>query len=132
MPTTSGGIQPQTVRSSSSSSSSHQASTSELNDAPGPSTSCPGSTPESMHTQRPSGSARTGPEGKTGHSMLTLLQQAVSFQLLSGDILCLKKSILFSGQFLMSLYCVVLCDIVCPVKAFLKRKIILIYLSLIR
>ncbi|XP_004543145.1 E3 ubiquitin-protein ligase Arkadia isoform X1 [Maylandia zebra] len=62
VPTTSGGIQPQTVRSSSSSSSSHQASTSELNDAPGPSTSCPGSTPESMHTQRPSGSARTGPE----------------------------------------------------------------------
>ncbi|XP_030577486.1 E3 ubiquitin-protein ligase Arkadia isoform X2 [Archocentrus centrarchus] len=63
VPTTSGSIQPQTVRSSSSSSSSsHHASTSELNDAPGPSTSCPGSISESMHTQRPSGSARIAPE----------------------------------------------------------------------
>ncbi|XP_053282157.1 E3 ubiquitin-protein ligase Arkadia isoform X2 [Pleuronectes platessa] len=61
VPTTSGGIHPQTVRSSSSS-SSHHASTSELNDAPGPSTSCPGSIPESMHTQRPSGSSRTATE----------------------------------------------------------------------
>ncbi|XP_029315684.1 E3 ubiquitin-protein ligase Arkadia isoform X4 [Cottoperca gobio] len=61
VPTTSGSIHPQTVRSSSSS-SSHHASTSELNDAPGPSTSCPGSIPESMHTQRPSGSTRTATE----------------------------------------------------------------------
>ncbi|XP_047435815.1 E3 ubiquitin-protein ligase Arkadia isoform X3 [Mugil cephalus] len=61
VPTTSGSIHSQTVRSSSSS-SSHHASTSELNDAPGPSTSCPGSIPESMHTQRPSGSARTATE----------------------------------------------------------------------
>ena len=68
VPTTSGGIHPQTVRSSSSS-SSHHASTSELNDAPGPSTSCPGSIPESMHTQRPSGSSRTATEGKTGQAM---------------------------------------------------------------
>ncbi|TKS70144.1 E3 ubiquitin-protein ligase arkadia-C [Collichthys lucidus] len=44
VPTTSSSIHPQTVRSSSS--SSHHASTSELNDAPGPSTSCPGSIPE--------------------------------------------------------------------------------------
>ncbi|XP_068176622.1 E3 ubiquitin-protein ligase Arkadia isoform X1 [Antennarius striatus] len=57
VPTTSGSIHPQTVRSSSSS-SSHHASTSELNDAPGPSTSCPGSVPESMQIQRPSGSTR--------------------------------------------------------------------------
>lgn len=69
MPTTSGSIHPQTVRSSSSS-SSHHASTSELNDAPGPSTSCPGSIPESMHTQRQSGSTRTATEGKTGHGTL--------------------------------------------------------------
>lgn len=69
VPTTSGSAHPQTVRSSSSS-SSHHASTSELNDAPGPSTSCPGSIPESMHTQRPSGSTRTATEGKTGHGML--------------------------------------------------------------
>ncbi|KAI3377892.1 hypothetical protein L3Q82_009024, partial [Scortum barcoo] len=61
VPTTSGSVHPQTVRSSSSS-SSHHASTSELNDAPGPSTSCPGSIPESMHTQRPSGSIRTATE----------------------------------------------------------------------
>ncbi|KAM7424113.1 hypothetical protein PAMA_000455 [Pampus argenteus] len=61
VPTTSGSIHPQTVRSSSSS-SSHHASTSELNDVPGPSTSCPGSIPESMHTQRPSGSTRTATE----------------------------------------------------------------------
>ncbi|XP_034535687.1 E3 ubiquitin-protein ligase Arkadia isoform X2 [Notolabrus celidotus] len=61
VPTTSGNIHPQTVRSSSSS-SSHHASTSELNDAPGPSSSCPGSIPESMHTQRPSGSSRTATE----------------------------------------------------------------------
>ncbi|XP_062241555.1 E3 ubiquitin-protein ligase Arkadia isoform X2 [Platichthys flesus] len=69
VPTTSGGIHPQTVRSSSSS-SSHHASTSELNDAPGPSTSCPGSIPESMHTQRPSGSSRTATEddGRAGLS----------------------------------------------------------------
>lgn len=65
VPTTSGSIHPQTVRSSSSS-SSHHASTSELNDAPGPSTSCPGSITESMHTQRPSGSSRTATEGKKG------------------------------------------------------------------
>lgn len=132
MPTTSGGIQPQTVRSSSSSSSSHQASTSELNDAPGPSTSCPGSTPESMHTQRPSGSARTGPEGKTGHSMLTSAAAGSFISTVVWRHLVFKKSILFSGQFQISLYCVVLCVIVCPVKAFLKRKIILIYLALIR
>ncbi|XP_068430230.1 E3 ubiquitin-protein ligase Arkadia isoform X2 [Clinocottus analis] len=61
VPTTSGSIHPQTIRSSSSS-SSHHASTSELHDAPGPSTSCPGSIPESMHTQRPGGSARTAAE----------------------------------------------------------------------
>ncbi|XP_041837707.1 E3 ubiquitin-protein ligase Arkadia isoform X2 [Melanotaenia boesemani] len=61
VPTTSGSIHPQTVRSSSSS-SSHHASTSELNDAPGPSTSCSGSIPESIHTQRPSGSVRTATE----------------------------------------------------------------------
>uniref|UniRef100_A0A8C3AV57 RING-type E3 ubiquitin transferase n=1 Tax=Cyclopterus lumpus TaxID=8103 RepID=A0A8C3AV57_CYCLU len=61
VPTTSGSIHPQTIRSSSSS-SSHHASTSELHDGPGPSTSCPGSIPESMHTQRPSGSARTAAE----------------------------------------------------------------------
>ncbi|XP_026175722.1 E3 ubiquitin-protein ligase Arkadia isoform X2 [Mastacembelus armatus] len=61
VPTTSGSIHPQTVRSSSSS-SSHHASTSELNDAPGPSTSCPGSISENMHTQRPSGSTRTATE----------------------------------------------------------------------
>lgn len=69
LPTTSGSVQPQTVRSSSSS-SSHHASTSELNDAPGPSTSCPGSVPESMHPQRPSASARTATEGKTSHGAL--------------------------------------------------------------
>ncbi|XP_014909354.1 E3 ubiquitin-protein ligase Arkadia isoform X2 [Poecilia latipinna] len=62
VPTTSGSIHTQTVRSSSSSSSSHHASTSELNDAPGPSTSCAGSMPESVHTQRASGSARTAAE----------------------------------------------------------------------
>ncbi|XP_070757887.1 E3 ubiquitin-protein ligase Arkadia isoform X2 [Enoplosus armatus] len=69
VPTTSGSVHPQTVRSSSSS-SSHHASTSELNDAPGPSTSCPGSIPESMHTQRPSGSTRTATEddGRPGLS----------------------------------------------------------------
>lgn len=57
VPTTSGSIQ-----RSSSSSSSHHASTSELNDAPGPSTSCPGSVSESLHTQRPSGSTRIATE----------------------------------------------------------------------
>ncbi|XP_017260441.1 E3 ubiquitin-protein ligase Arkadia isoform X2 [Kryptolebias marmoratus] len=61
VPTTSSSIHSQTVRSSSSS-SSHHASTSELNDAPGPSTSCAGSIPESMHAQRPSGSVRTTAE----------------------------------------------------------------------
>ncbi|KAG7468771.1 E3 ubiquitin-protein ligase Arkadia isoform X1 [Solea senegalensis] len=61
VPTTSGSIHTQTVRSSSSS-SSHHASTSELNDAPGPSTSCPGSLSEITHTQRPSGSSRTATE----------------------------------------------------------------------
>ncbi|XP_077570022.1 E3 ubiquitin-protein ligase Arkadia isoform X3 [Stigmatopora nigra] len=61
VPTTSGSIHPQTVRSSSSSSSQH-ASTSELNDAAGPSTSCPGSIPDSMHTPRPSASTRTAAE----------------------------------------------------------------------
>uniref|UniRef100_A0A672GN55 RING-type E3 ubiquitin transferase n=1 Tax=Salarias fasciatus TaxID=181472 RepID=A0A672GN55_SALFA len=64
VPTTSSSVHPQTVRSSSSS-SSHHASTSELNDAPGPSTSCPGSLPDSMHTQRPSGSARTATEDES-------------------------------------------------------------------
>nr|XP_015808478.2 E3 ubiquitin-protein ligase Arkadia isoform X2 [Nothobranchius furzeri] len=58
VPTTSSSIQAQTVRSSSS--SSHRASTSELNEVPGPSTSCAGFVPESMHTQ--SGSARTAAE----------------------------------------------------------------------
>ncbi|KAM3625916.1 uncharacterized protein V6R79_019766 [Siganus canaliculatus] len=69
VPTTSGSVHPQTVRSSSSS-SSHHASTSELNDAPGPSSSCPGSISESMHTQRPSGSSRTAAEddGRPGLS----------------------------------------------------------------
>uniref|UniRef100_A0A3Q3GUU4 RING-type E3 ubiquitin transferase n=1 Tax=Labrus bergylta TaxID=56723 RepID=A0A3Q3GUU4_9LABR len=67
VPTTSGSIHPQTVRSSSSS-SSHHASTSELNDAPGPSSSCPGSIPESMHAQRPSGSSRTAGDN-TGTAM---------------------------------------------------------------
>ncbi|XP_053720614.1 E3 ubiquitin-protein ligase Arkadia isoform X1 [Synchiropus splendidus] len=61
VPTTSSSIHPQTVRSSSSS-SSHHASTSELNDVPGPSTSCSGSQPESMHPQRASGSTRTTTE----------------------------------------------------------------------
>ncbi|KAM9408839.1 E3 ubiquitin-protein ligase Arkadia isoform 2-T3 [Pholidichthys leucotaenia] len=68
VPTTSGSSDPQTVGSSSSS-SSHHASTSELNDAPGPSTSCLGSVPESMHTQRPSGSTRTAPEGDNRPSL---------------------------------------------------------------
>ncbi|XP_011608593.2 E3 ubiquitin-protein ligase Arkadia isoform X1 [Takifugu rubripes] len=58
VPTTSG-VPSQTVGSSLS---SHHASTSELNDAPGPSTSCSGSIPENMHTQRPSGSNRTATE----------------------------------------------------------------------
>lgn len=66
VPTTSGSVPSQTVGSSSSL-SSHHASTSELNDAPGPSTSCSGSIPENMHTQRPSGSNRAATEGKTGH-----------------------------------------------------------------
>ncbi|XP_077420044.1 E3 ubiquitin-protein ligase Arkadia isoform X1 [Vanacampus margaritifer] len=61
VPTTSGSIHSQMVRSSSSSSSQH-ASTSEINDAAGPSTSCPGSIPDSMHTPRPSGSTRTATE----------------------------------------------------------------------
>ncbi|KAM3838394.1 E3 ubiquitin-protein ligase Arkadia-like, partial [Diretmus argenteus] len=61
VPTTSGSIHPQTVRSSSSA-SSHHASTSELNDVPGPSTSCPGPVPDSMHAQRSSGSTRTATE----------------------------------------------------------------------
>ncbi|XP_037104101.1 E3 ubiquitin-protein ligase Arkadia isoform X2 [Syngnathus acus] len=61
VPTTSGSILPQTVRSSSSSSSQH-ASTSELNDAAGPSTSCPGSVPNNMRTPRPSGSTRIAAE----------------------------------------------------------------------
>lgn len=69
MPTTSGSIPSQTVGSSSSS-SSHHASTSELNDAPGPSTSCSGTVPENMHTQRPSVSNRTATEGKTGHGTM--------------------------------------------------------------
>ncbi|KAK5610898.1 hypothetical protein CRENBAI_024868 [Crenichthys baileyi] len=62
VPTTSGSIHTQTVRSSSSSSSSLHASTSELNDAPGPSTSCAGSVSESVRTQRASGSAHTAAE----------------------------------------------------------------------
>lgn len=62
VPTTSGSVHPQTVRSSSASSSYH-ASTSELNDVPGPSTSCAGSAPESLHSQRPGASARTATEG---------------------------------------------------------------------
>ncbi|XP_075880720.1 E3 ubiquitin-protein ligase Arkadia isoform X2 [Nelusetta ayraudi] len=61
VPTTSGSVHPQTVRSSSASSSYH-ASTSELNDVPGPSTSCAGSAPESLHSQRPGASARTATE----------------------------------------------------------------------
>uniref|UniRef100_H3CVB9 RING-type E3 ubiquitin transferase n=1 Tax=Tetraodon nigroviridis TaxID=99883 RepID=H3CVB9_TETNG len=61
VPTTSGSIPSQTLGSSSLS-SSHHASTSELNDAPGPSTSCSGVAPENMHTQRPSGSNRTATE----------------------------------------------------------------------
>ncbi|XP_061132259.1 E3 ubiquitin-protein ligase Arkadia isoform X2 [Syngnathus typhle] len=61
VPTTSGSILPQTVRSSSSSSSQH-ASTSELNDAAGPSTSCPGSVPNNMRTPRQSGSTRIAAE----------------------------------------------------------------------
>ncbi|XP_028999858.1 E3 ubiquitin-protein ligase Arkadia isoform X2 [Betta splendens] len=68
VPTTSGSIHPQTVRSSSSS-SSHHASTSEINDAPGPSTSCPGPIPESMHTQRLSGSTRTATEDDSRPSL---------------------------------------------------------------
>lgn len=69
VPTTSGSVPSQTVGSSSSL-SSHHASTSELNDAPGPSTSCSGSIPENMHTQRPSGSNRTATEGETGHDTI--------------------------------------------------------------
>ncbi|KAK2920207.1 E3 ubiquitin-protein ligase Arkadia isoform X1 [Channa argus] len=53
VPTTSGSSHPQTVRSFSSS-SSHHASTSEINDAPGPSTSCP-----APISEMPSGSTRT-------------------------------------------------------------------------
>ncbi|XP_071759759.2 E3 ubiquitin-protein ligase Arkadia isoform X1 [Centroberyx gerrardi] len=68
VPTTSGSIHPQTVRSSSSS-SSHHASTSELNDAPGPSTSCPGPLPDSMHAQRSSGSTRTATEDDSRPSL---------------------------------------------------------------
>ncbi|XP_061820057.1 E3 ubiquitin-protein ligase Arkadia isoform X2 [Nerophis lumbriciformis] len=64
VPTTSGSIRPQTVRLSSSSSSQH-ASTSELNDAPGPSTSCPGSIQDSMHIPRPSGSNRAAAEDES-------------------------------------------------------------------
>uniref|UniRef100_A0A3P9M158 RING-type E3 ubiquitin transferase n=1 Tax=Oryzias latipes TaxID=8090 RepID=A0A3P9M158_ORYLA len=67
VPTTSGSIHTQTVRSSSS--SSHHTSTSELNDAPGPSTSCSSSLPESMHMQRPSGSARTSAEDDSRASL---------------------------------------------------------------
>ncbi|XP_047220088.1 E3 ubiquitin-protein ligase Arkadia [Girardinichthys multiradiatus] len=68
VPTTSGSIHTQTVRSSSSSSSSLHASTSELNDAPGPSTSCAGSVSESVRTQRASGSAHTEDDNRPGLS----------------------------------------------------------------
>ena len=68
VPTTSGSIPSQTTGSSSL--SSHHVSTSELNDAPGPSTSCSGSVPENMHTQRPNGSNRTVTEGKSGHGTM--------------------------------------------------------------
>ncbi|KAM4630887.1 E3 ubiquitin-protein ligase Arkadia isoform 2-T5 [Polymixia lowei] len=68
VPTTSGSIHPQTVRSSSSS-SSHHASTSELNDAPGPSTSCQGPAPDSMHAQATSGSTRTVTEDDSRRSL---------------------------------------------------------------
>ncbi|XP_016887943.1 E3 ubiquitin-protein ligase Arkadia isoform X3 [Cynoglossus semilaevis] len=69
VPTTSGSHHTQTVRSSSSS-SSHHASTSEFNDAPGPSTSCPGSIPEITRAQRLIGSSRTATEddGRPGLS----------------------------------------------------------------
>ncbi|XP_037104102.1 E3 ubiquitin-protein ligase Arkadia isoform X3 [Syngnathus acus] len=70
VPTTSGSILPQTVRSSSSSSSQH-ASTSELNDAAGPSTSCPGSVPNNMRTPRPSGSTRIAAEADDSRSGLS-------------------------------------------------------------
>ncbi|KAM9825610.1 E3 ubiquitin-protein ligase Arkadia isoform X6 [Syngnathus typhle] len=70
VPTTSGSILPQTVRSSSSSSSQH-ASTSELNDAAGPSTSCPGSVPNNMRTPRQSGSTRIAAEADDSRSGLS-------------------------------------------------------------
>ncbi|CAL8244768.1 unnamed protein product [Lota lota] len=64
VPTTSGGLYPQTLRSSSSSSTSlHLASTSELNDAPGPSTSCSGPAADSAHAQGAHGGSRTATEG---------------------------------------------------------------------
>ncbi|XP_056463322.1 E3 ubiquitin-protein ligase Arkadia [Gadus chalcogrammus] len=63
VPTTSSGLYPQTLRSSSSSSSSlHMASTSELLEAPGPSTSCSGPA-DSTPAQGPHGGARTATEG---------------------------------------------------------------------
>ncbi|XP_034046041.1 E3 ubiquitin-protein ligase Arkadia isoform X2 [Thalassophryne amazonica] len=68
VPTTSGSIHPQTVRSSSS--SSHRASTSELNEAPGPSTSCSGSATNSVHTHRSSGSGRLVTEDDSRPSLL--------------------------------------------------------------
>uniref|UniRef100_A0A8C4ZM18 RING-type E3 ubiquitin transferase n=1 Tax=Gadus morhua TaxID=8049 RepID=A0A8C4ZM18_GADMO len=63
VPTTSSGLYPQTLRSSSSSSSSlHMASTSELLEAPGPSTSCSGPA-DSTPAQGPHGGGRTATEG---------------------------------------------------------------------
>ncbi|KAK0141967.1 E3 ubiquitin-protein ligase Arkadia [Merluccius polli] len=64
VPTTSGSLYPQTLRSSSSSSSSHLASTSELNEAPGPSTSCSGPAPDGARAQGTHGGNRTATEGE--------------------------------------------------------------------
>lgn len=94
MPTTSGSHHTQTVRSSSSS-SSHHASTSEFNDAPGPSTSCPGSIPEITRAQRLIGSSRTATEGNTfTHTTLYTPLYFYSVKMLSSCfILHLKNSL---------------------------------------
>ncbi|XP_045074323.1 LOW QUALITY PROTEIN: E3 ubiquitin-protein ligase Arkadia [Coregonus clupeaformis] len=69
VPSTSDSLHPQTV-SSSSSSSTHHASTSEPHDAPGPSTSCPGQgpAPDSTLAQGPRGTAGTEDESRRGSS----------------------------------------------------------------
>ncbi|KAJ3593057.1 hypothetical protein NHX12_005395 [Muraenolepis orangiensis] len=66
--TTSGGLYPQTLRSSSS---SHLVSTSELNDAPGPSSSCSGPPPDGAHPQGAHGGNRTATDGDGGRRGLS-------------------------------------------------------------